>query len=114
MTDALALFCQQLESPEHQFAQTLTFIERYYQYQPSTFSNNGLLSMAGSNEGSCKIFALALLEGLSKQQTLLAFAEHYQHVLATPEATDHANIRALLKGELSQIQFEQSALKRLG
>jgi hypothetical protein len=55
---------------------------------------------AGQNEGSCKTLGLALLEGLS-DQALLAFGEHYRSVLATPEGSDHGNIRALIEHGLA-------------
>lgn len=112
MRDALEDFKQRLKHPEHRFADSLAFIEQHYQYQPQAFRNGALSNAADENQGSCKIFGLALLEGLSTEETLLAFAEHYRHVLASPAAQDHQNIRQLLKTGLDAVQFEQLPLSR--
>jgi hypothetical protein len=55
---------------------------------------------------------LALLEGLSDQEALLAFGEHYRDVLATPEGSDHGNIRALIKHGLAGVKFAELPLSR--
>lgn len=101
-----------LHQSNFSFAQMLDFIDRHYCYTPSAFSNNGVINSANTNQGSGKILALALLEGFSKEEALLAYGEHYRHVLTTPEHTDHANIRALLKGQLALVVFEQVALAK--
>lgn len=44
----------------------------------------------GANEGSCKIFALAPLSGLSKEQTLSLFGDFYRaNVLQNPDGNNH-------------------------
>ncbi|CAG8866949.1 hypothetical protein PS627_02232 [Pseudomonas fluorescens] len=103
-----------LASGEHLFADTLAFIARHYSYQPQAFNNGGVENAAGQNEGSCKTLGMALLEGLSDQQALLAFGEHYRSVVATPEGTDHGNIRALIAHGLAGVKFAQQPLQRLG
>ncbi|MBH3427177.1 HopJ type III effector protein [Pseudomonas alkylphenolica] len=100
-----------LTSGEHQFADTLSFIAAHYDYQPQAFTNGGVENAAGQNEGSCKTLGLALLEGLSDQEALLAFGEHYRSVLATPEGTDHGNIRALIRHGLAGVTFSAQPLK---
>ena len=102
-----------IHQPGHCFADTLAFIDAHYHYTPCAFDNAGLHNPAGSNQGSCKILGLALLEGLSSQDALLAFAEHYRWVLAHPQQTEHANIRQLIKHGLSAVQFTQLPLSRL-
>ncbi|WP_234362353.1 HopJ type III effector protein [Streptomyces sp. IMTB 1903] len=87
MTDLNALRAS-LASGEHQFADTLAFIAEHYAYQPQAFRNGQLENAAGENEGSCKTLGLALLEGLSDEEALQAFGEHYRSVLATPNDTD--------------------------
>ncbi len=109
----LAEFLRAIRQPEHRFTDTLAFIDSHYQYTPSAFTNGGLHNPAGSNQGSCKILGLALLEKLSTEDTLLAFAEHYTYVLATPDETEHANIRQLLKHGLEAVNFSQPPLRRL-
>ena len=111
MTDLNTLRAS-LDSGEHAFAQTLAFIAANYDYQPQAFCNGGVENAAGQNEGSCKTLGLALLEGLSDQQALLAFGEHYRSVLAAPEGTDHSNIRALIEHGLAGVKFNTQPLAR--
>ncbi len=65
---------------------------------------------ATENQGSAKIFSFAKLNGLNQAQTLSLFAEHYASVLATPEGTDHQNIRQFMQHGWDGIQFETLAL----
>lgn len=109
----LAEFLKAIRKPEHRFADTLAFIDAHYHYTPCAFDNADLHNPAGSNQGSCKIIGLALLEKLSTEDALLAFAEHYAYVLATPDETEHANIRLLLKHGLEAVRFSQLPLRRL-
>ena len=101
-----------LASGEHPFAATLAFVAEHYAYEPQAFSNGALDNAAGQNEGSCKTLGLALLEGLSDEEALLAFGEHYRSVLATPEGSDHGNIRALMAHGLAGVKFDQQPLTR--
>ena len=104
-------FRARLHHEQFQFAETLAFVAEHYDYQPSAFRNGGVENAAGQNEGSCKLLGLALLEGLSDEETLLAFGEHYRSVLATPQGSDHGNIRALMVHGLDGVKFEQQPLK---
>ncbi|MEE4672410.1 HopJ type III effector protein [Pseudomonas alliivorans] len=113
MTDLDSLRTR-LCSGEHAFADTLAFIANTYDYQPQAFRNGDVDNAAGQNEGSCKTLGMALLEGLSDEEALLAFGEHYRSVLATPEGSDHGNIRALIKHGLAGVKFEGEPLKRKG
>ncbi|MCP1499702.1 hypothetical protein J2Y86_004409 [Pseudomonas migulae] len=101
-----------LKSGEHVFADTLAFIASAYDYQPQAFNNGGVENAAGQNEGSCKTLGLALLEGLSDEEALLAFGEHYRSVVATPEGSDHGNIRALIAHGLAGVKFTRQPLTR--
>ncbi|KPY80083.1 HopJ1 protein [Pseudomonas syringae pv. tagetis] len=111
MTDLNSLR-NSLRSGEHAFADTLAFIAQGYDYQPQAFRNGNVDNAAGQNEGSCKTLGLALLEGLSDEEALLAFGEHYRSVQATPEGSDHGNIRALIANGLAGVKFEGEPLKR--
>jgi len=111
MTDLNTLRAS-LKTGEHAFAQTLAFIGANYDYQPQAFNNGGVENAAGQNEGSCKTLGLALLEGLSDEEALLAFGEHYRSVLATPEGSDHGNIRALIANGLAGVKFTRQPLTR--
>ena len=97
------------------FADVLTAIEAAYLYTPQTFTNgvgdDCVTNMAGTNAGSCKVFAFGLLQQLSEAQTLACFAEHYRKVLATPQETDHANIRTFMRHGWAGIQFTAPALQ---
>jgi hypothetical protein len=111
MTDLNTLRAS-LRTGEHAFADTLAFIAEGYEYQPQRFINGSVENAAGQNEGSCKTVGLALLEGLSDEETLLAFGEHYRSVQATPEGSDHGNIRALIAHGLAGVKFDAEPLKR--
>ncbi|MER5418952.1 HopJ type III effector protein [Streptosporangium roseum] len=113
MTDLNTLLAS-LDSGEHLFADTLAFVAAHYVYQPQAFCNGELENAAGQNEGSCKTLGLAKLEGLSDQQALLAFGEHYRSVLATPEGSDHGNIRSLMADGLAGVTFAGQPLTRKG
>ncbi|WP_434561201.1 HopJ type III effector protein [Pseudomonas sp. Z5-35] len=108
----LNTFRASLKSGEHVFADTLAFVADGYDYQPRAFNNGGVENVAGQNEGSCKTLGLALLEGLSDEEALQAFGEHYRSVLATPEGSDHGNIRALMAHGLAGVKFEAQPLQR--
>ena len=109
---ALNDFRARLRGEHFAFAETQAFIEAHYHYQPSAFHNGTLENAAGQNEGSCKTLGLALLEGLSLEETLLGFGEHYRSVLATPDGNDHGNIRALMDSGLAGVRFEREPLRR--
>ncbi len=111
-----ATLCKQLltslENPEHRFTDTLAFIDQHYHYQPSAFRNGPVSNSAEQNQGSCKVLAMALDLNLSHQQILACFAEHYRAVLAAPDDSGHANIRALLRSGLSDVSFAHPPLIR--
>ncbi len=85
-------------SPQQiEFTDTMAVIDNNYDFIPSGFNNHGLLSEANENNGSCKIFAFAKLNQLSKQNTLDCFGAFYrEEVLKNPEGQDHMNIRTFM------------------
>jgi hypothetical protein len=102
------------QSPDSiEFEQTMQLIEEHFEYQPSRFSNGPEVdNAAGSNEGSCKIFALGKLLSLSEAQTLACFGKFYrEEVLQQPEANNHANIRAFMTHGWPGIQFDRIPLQ---
>ncbi|MEU8773339.1 HopJ type III effector protein [Streptomyces sp. NPDC048606] len=113
MTDLNSLRAS-LASGEHAFADTLAFVAAHYEYRPQAFRNGELENAAGTNEGSCKTLGLALLEGLSDEEALLAFGEYYRGVLATPNDTDHGNIRNLMAHGLAGVTFAEQPLTPKG
>ena len=72
---SLSSFIEKVKNNENvSFDETLAVISENYHYQATEF-NNGLnerllVNQAGTNEGSCKIFAFAQLNHLNQQQTL--------------------------------------------
>lgn len=101
---------------EVQFNNVITIIEQHYHYTPTSFSNglesHKINNEAGSNEGSCKIFAFADKMNLTEQETLTCFGHYYRDdVLAHPDANDHANIRNFMRYGWKGIQFKGTALQ---
>jgi hypothetical protein len=109
----LQQFIQQLNTPENiDFEDTMTVIAASYEYSPARFNNGELINEAGTNEGSCKIFAFAKLNRLSEQQTLNCFGRFYhKDVLEHPQGNDHGNIRNFMRQGWSGISFDQAPLK---
>lgn len=100
-------------SPETiEFADVMAVIEQHYDYTPQRFSNGpAVVNEAGSNEGSCKLFALGQLLKLTEAQTLACFGKYYrQDVLGNPEGDDHGNIRSFMNSGWAGINFDGVAL----
>lgn len=99
------------------FSDVIAVINAHYDYQPTAFRNGisktGLSNDAGSNEGSCKIFSFAQLNGLSEEQTLACFGSYYRtDVLQYPNNDDHQNIRNFMNDGWAGIEFFGTALTR--
>jgi len=112
--NSLESLLQQLKTSSEniEFDQVMSVITDHYDYTPSAFSNGSTFNDAGQNEGSCKIFAFARINGLSEQQTLSCFGKYYREdVLGNPDGDDHANIRQFIENGWSGINFETSALQ---
>jgi len=111
-------FIARLKSGERvSFADSMALIQEHYEYKPTRFTNgvgnSRVVNEAGSNEGSCRIFAFARLNRLSPNHTLALFGEYYwDHVLAHPDGTDHANIRSFMKHGWAGVAFDGEPLRR--
>lgn len=96
------------------FQDTMAVIAEHYDYQPAEFSNGlrqPLINEAGRNEGSCKIFAFARLNGLDGAQTLALFGDYYRKdVLENPDGTDHQNIRNFMRDGWEGVRFKSEPL----
>lgn len=119
MTSATQLneFIEHLKlSPESiEFNDVMALIETHYHYQKTDFENGiepyKVHNLAGTNEGSCKIFAFAQINGLNKEQTLACFGAFYRDdVLKFPDGSDHQNIRNFMLSGWPGIRFVQVAL----
>ena len=120
MSSLEALIQQIKSNPETiEFQNVIETINNTYDYTPTQFSNGTgddcVISKAGENEGSCKIFAFGLMHELNETQTLDCFGQYYRDdVLKHPDNTDHANIRTFIKYRWANITFENVALKKKG
>ena len=101
-------------SSEIEFDNVINTIDNHFIYTPTRFSNgiseDVVINDAGTNEGSCKVFAFAQIMNLDKDQTLACFGQYYQDVQSTPEGDNHANIRTFMKHGWPGIQFDAPAL----
>lgn len=93
------------------FPETIAVIEENYLFTPTAFQNGNTHNVAGTNSGSCKLFAFAKLQNLSQDGTLACFGAFYRdEVLGDPEGTNHQNIRNFMVHGWNGIQFEGEAL----
>lgn len=109
---ALAKFLTAIDSDTHLFASTLGFINEWFDFTPVAFRNGKVVNSAEQNQGSCRVLAFAMLNGLSSEQALKCFGEHYRDVLATPGADNHHNLRRLQAEGLTDITFDRFPLRR--
>jgi hypothetical protein len=94
------------------FAETMAVIETNYSYTPTAFKNGTLENAVDQNSGSCKLFAFAKLQELSKAETLACFGQFYfDDVLKYPNGTGHQNIRNFMKTGFEGLSFEGEPLK---
>ena len=100
----------QLNAGTAKFSDVIAFIEARYTHTPTAFKNGAQANVATENQGSAKVFSFAQINSLNQEQTLSLFAEHYASVLATPEATDHQNIRQFMIHGWDGVSFEGRAL----
>ena len=102
---------EQLDSGTAQFKDVIAYIDARFHHSASAFRNGAQHNAATENQGSAKVFSFAQIHHLNAEDTLKLFAEHYQNVLATPEATDHQNIRQFMQHGWAGIEFEGTALE---
>ena len=93
------------------FRETMQIIEDNYSFIPTTFTNGKIKNKAGENSGSCKLFAFAIHQQISKEATLYCFGEHYKSVLENKNGTSHQNIRNFMKTGFEGLNFENEALE---
>ena len=111
MSNEVQALIQQLNQHAVDFNKVIQTIEHNYIFIPSEFKNGETLNAENSNNGSCKIFAFGLLNGLSEQATLNAFGDFYtEDVLQNPEGEDHQNIRNFMRFGWQGVNFKKLAL----
>lgn len=92
------------------FSETMQVIETNYHFTPTGFTNGKIKNSVGENAGSCKLFAFAKLQKLTKEETLACFGEHYKSVLEDKNGDSHQNIRNFMKTGFYGLSFESEAL----
>lgn len=89
-----------------EFNDLMALIESQYLFTPTPFSNGNLVNTADQNQGSCKLFSFAQLNGLSAEETLACFGAFYREdVLQNPDADNHQNIRNFMQSGWEGIEF---------
>ena len=103
-----ALLQQLRTSPETiEFQQVMDMLAEHYDYTPTGFRNGPVVNPAGTNEGSCKLFAFAQLHHLSELETLSLFGAFYRDdVMGNPAGDDHANIRHFILDGWAGMRFD--------
>ena len=111
----LKLFIEKLKNTPETivFNDTTSVIEAKYNFTPTAFKNGTLENGVGENSGSCKLFAFAKLEKLTKEDTLACFGQFYfDDVLKDPNGTGHQNIRNFRKTGFNGLSFEGNPLTK--
>jgi CRISPR/Cas system CSM-associated protein Csm5 (group 7 of RAMP superfamily) len=93
------------------FTDTIQVIEDNYNFTPTAFTNGEIENKVGENSGSCKLFAFAIHQKLTKEQTLFCFGEHYHSVLKDVNGTSHQNIRNFMRTGFGGLVFDDEALE---
>lgn len=101
------------------FQDVVSTIRRHYVCSPVAFdtgvgTSRHTVNAAGSNAASCLLLAFARRLGLSEQQTLALYAEHYRSVLEDPQGGAHANIRAFMANGWAGVRFADDPLRLRG
>jgi hypothetical protein len=95
-----------------EFTDTMAVIDASYEFTPTAFRNGELENATGQNNGSCRLFAFAQLQGLTKEETLACFGAYYRKdVLDNPAGTDHGNIRNFIKHGWQGVAYTAAPLK---
>ena len=93
------------------FSDTIGVIESNYDFIPTAFSNGNLDNRLGQNSGSCKVFAFAKKQSLTKQETLACFGTYYfEEVLKNPTSDNHKNIRNFMETGFEGLSFNEDPL----
>ena len=96
-----------------EFSDFICLIAKEYNFITISFKNGDLNNKADENQGSAKVFCFGLLHGLSEQETLRCFGEHYQSVLDSPaKDSSHLNIRNFILSGWQGVLIDASVLSR--
>lgn len=109
----LEIFINKLKKTPNtiEFSDTMSVVDENYKFEPTAFKNGTLENAEGQNSGSCKLFAFAKNQKLSKEETLACFGQYYfDDVLKDPNGTGHQNIRNFMNTGFDGLSFEGIAL----
>ncbi|GAA3592756.1 HopJ type III effector protein [Flavivirga amylovorans] len=96
-----------------EFSETMCVIEAHYNFSPVAFKNGALQNDSGENSGSCKLFAFAKAQDLTKEETLACFGKFYfDEVLNDPDGSGHQNIRNFIKTGFTGLSFNEEPLSK--
>ena len=102
------------ESPKQiDFSETMNVVDENYNFIPTAFKNGTLENAEGQNSGSCKLFAFAKAEELTKEDTLACFGQYYfDDVLKDPNGSGHQNIRNFMNTGFEGLTFNGEPLTK--
>lgn len=119
------------------FQLVMDAVSELYEVKEVPFRVGDVVSAPGQNMGSAKVFSFASISKLDKEATLNLFGDYYRvdvckafsrtrhvravvlppfttlplglcgQVLENPEGSDHANIRAFMKGGWDAVEFPE-------
>mmetsp|Transcript_5106 Transcript_5106/g.11300 ORF Transcript_5106/g.11300 Transcript_5106/m.11300 type:complete len:213 (-) Transcript_5106:177-815(-) len=106
-SEACQLFNANLEmsGDDLMFDEFITLCDEQYEYGLIEFKNGDVLNAPGENDGSAKVLSYAALAQFDKEMTLKLWGQYYRDVLATPDGTDHQNIRNFMKTGWEGVDF---------
>lgn len=111
MTDITTFLETLRTAPESlQFADVMAMIDAHYDHTPTAFTNGKAINQATENQGSAKVFSFARIHGLSEDETLRCFAEHFRAVQNSPSGSDHQNIRQFMLSGWNGVELATGCL----
>merc|ERR1712127_841363 len=96
----------EMSSDDIMFEEVMDMINEDYETGLIEFKNGDLLNAFGENEGSANVLSYGALSDFDKETTLKLWGQYYRDVLATPDGTDHQNIRNFMKTGWEGVPFE--------
>ncbi|KAL3783449.1 hypothetical protein ACHAW5_004381 [Stephanodiscus triporus] len=106
-SDACQVFNANLEmsGDSLMFDEFIALCDEQYEYGLIEFKNGDITNGPGENDGSAKVLSYAALANFDKDTTLKLWGQYYRDVLATPDKSDHQNIRNFLKYGWEGVDF---------
>jgi len=106
-SSACELFNANLEmsGDDLKFEEFIELCDEQYEYGLVEFKNGDVTNKPGENDGSAKVLSYAALADMDKDTTLKLWGQYYRDVLATPDGSDHQNIRNFMKSGWDGVDF---------